>query len=265
MDNTIRSNPWIACMAMLAVLQVGCGNTSAPQANSDPKADASIPPSGSPAVGNRSTSDDLASAKPDVTLSADKAFRDLADQMAFSSKYNNKVVDITGPLTMYDYDPANDTGTFVLGPGLNKFACVEAHPMAKAMPGQTVTLRARCDILNGIGEMLIVKVEGPTPPEVSAAQLLREYAADENGTATKYRGKYIIVSGAIKQVDEYRVCIDLGSKDSKSIVRCGLGVNSFAAAKRNKWVAEGQEVRILGDWTSGDPHLNNAAILPPAK
>ena len=224
------------------------------------------PPATQPAPTTVKKPPDLLLSKPDFSMKAEEltaAFN--ADNAAFLRKYGGKVLDITGPVENYDYSHQGDSGYLILGPGINKFECADPHPMAKAMPGQTVRMRGLCAEY-GVLKWTIVEVKGDRPPEIAAEQLANDFKADEDGTAKKLRGRYLIVTGTIRNVErKVGVKIMLTPPGEKPEVTCFFGTLNGDVADRHGWLKEGQSVRVLGHWGSGDPNLNQCAVLPPVK
>lgn len=261
----------LAAFAVVLSVMLGCGEKPAPSPKSEPPPTPVSenpgspkpvpPPSPTPTVPPAAQVDDLLKAKPDFTMTAKQLNDEFKDSSAFLKKYDNKVIEITGPVRMY-----NSTRELVLGPEINVFLCGEPYAVAKAMPGQTVTLRGRCDTNYGISMWSIVRVEDDPPPTLTAEQLAKEYTADKDGTNNKYRGKYLVLTGAIQKVEkEVGTNIYLTPAGQKPEVTCFFGVLEAQAAEKAGWLKTGQAVRILGSWAGPDPSINTSVALPPAE
>ena len=208
--------------------------------------------------------------KPDVVMSAEELMKEWkSGYQEFLSKHGGKVIEIFGPLqlTAYDNGRKNDLGYVVLGPDINKFDCSDPHPVSKAVPGQKVFLRGRCNPTLGITKWAIVRVEGDPLPTVSAEQVAKDFAADEKGTIKKFQGKYLVLTGTIQSTkkDKFGIEVTLTAPDQKPEIVCSLSKDAQAVAERHGWIKTGQQVRILGQWTFDKPKLFDCVIMPPTK
>jgi uncharacterized protein (DUF1330 family) len=257
---------------MLALMSAGCG-------------DRSTPPSTVPTARQSSAAEDLRVVKADVVLSPEQMAEEFGkDDAAFVSKFGNKVIEVAGTVEGCGYTIAEGVrrdvspGCLALGPRCIQFVCVEPHPMAKALPGQKVTLRGRCDPAvgmrewtvmptAGVVEWTIVRVEGSGPPVVAAEQLAKEFDADQKGTYQKYGGKWLIVTGRIQELKNERWTeIVLAAPGKASAVRCVFaGKLAPGVAAQHGWLKTGTQVRVLGTWVLGDIGLTDCFVLPPER
>jgi hypothetical protein len=217
--------------------------------------------------------EDLLAAKVDLKMTpkemGDALGKNFKDQLEFLDRNRDKVIEVTGVIDSYDYFGPGDMGSFFLkNANLVRFEMAEPHPMAKAVTGQTVTLRARClGSFRGFGGWAIVRVEGDPPPTISAEQIAKQYQADPEATTKKYKDKHIIFTGTIQKIEEDTgTTIHLSGPGMKPVVACHFGVSGSDAAERNGWLKIGATVRVLGMWLSDKPELGGGCvILPPVK
>ena len=252
---------------MVLFLLIGCGGGNPAPTN----------PGGSPAPTNPGTppgttppapSTDLLTATPDVKVNSADHLALYKDGLpAFTKKYAGKVFDVTDVVTGYDYVSIKDgTAKLEMKTG-GSYKCLDPHPMTKAMPGQTVTLRGRCVEGNGILAWAIVKVEGDSPPTISAEELVKEFMTDAGAATKKYRDKWLIVTGTIQKVEaKDALRIILTKPGEKPEVNC-LVLSSDATLKADPpgGLKEGQTVRVLGQSLLGDPALSFGVVLPEKK
>lgn len=268
-----------ACLIALTALS-GCGRepATAPAAKPDAPSNPAGAPKGSEAhwndpvwhaSGGTQTSgsltpkkenkpEDLTKAKPDLKLSIEEW---LDKSKTDAENLREKVVDVTGVVSAYRHS-ADGTGDLVLGPGNNPFWC-GYYPMAKAAPGQTVTIRSRWQQNIGFARWEIIQVEGKAPPVVTAERLAADVKADEKGTAAKLGKGYIIVTGTIRKLDEAQYRVYLTESGAKPEIWCHIGPLGWQAAEKDKWLEVGKSVRIMGEPDFSGVDLSSAVILPP--
>jgi hypothetical protein len=256
-----------AALVTLA-LGLGCGKKPPEETKGDPpkdnpppvqKADPPTPPA--PKV------DELLSLKPDFTLKAEETpniFGEKAQE--FASKYGGKILDVTGgPITDYSFYDTGDSVNLRID---NRFdyRC-RGLPLTKAMPGQTVTLRGRCDPKTGLGVMTLVRVEGDPPPAITAEQLAKDFKERGEDAVKTVQRKYLVVTGTIQKVEKEGIGtkVYLTPPGAKPVVTCWFVKQARAEAESNGWLKDGQKVRVLGEWISGELHLNSCVVVPPEK
>jgi hypothetical protein len=213
--------------------------------------------------------EDLRDVKPDVKLTAAELAATLSKNQ---DSLRGKVVEVTGVLDLYDFSSTGH-GDFIVRSGPDKFpagsgyvklSCGE-YPMAKATPGQTVTLRARDEPYIGLARWVIVKVEGDPAPTVTVEQLLADLKADRKAVEAKYGEKYIIVSGTIRKLDEKQYSLELTEPDASPRVDCALGSSGWRAAEASKQLEVGKPVRIVGKvFVITGVTITSGVILPPS-
>jgi len=271
-------------LTIVVALPIGCSDKSVPSSKSEPPRNtgpASVAPSSpsatptvpvspkSPAESPAPKDVDLLKPKADVIMKPEQVLAEyMKDSDKFLKNYEGKVIEVTGQVKNYSYafPGSTDQGFLVLtAPVLTKFDCKDPHPMSKAMPGQTVTLRALCEPGFGIRDWKILRVEGAAPPEMSAEQFAKDYAADKEGMDKKFKDKYLIFTGTIQSVDAKKRIIQLTPSEVKPAIECFFIDESLKVAERNGWFKKGAPVRVLGVHFYDDPALRLCVILPPAK
>jgi hypothetical protein len=208
--------------------------------------------------------EELLKAKPDAVLKESDFAAGVKNDEKFLEKYDGKIVDITGTLKHYEF--SGERPALLLDSFRYKYYCRDPNALAHVAPGQTVTLRDRCNVFLAFGKCVIVKVEGDTPPELAADKLAAEYAADNEGTEKKYKGKYVVVSGKTRIIKEPSwVQVELSTAGVKPAIVCNINEASATLAKKRGWLKEGAEVKILGQTLLGDPLFVDAVVRGPLK
>ena len=208
---------------------------------------------------------------PDVVMTSQEMMGEwkMSGAGAFLSKHGGKVIEISGSLrsSAYENGKRDDRGYVVLGPDTDRFDCSDPHPVSKAVPGQKVILRGRCDPMLGVREGAIVRVEGDPPPTLSAEQLAKDFEADEKGTVKKFKEKYLVLTGTIQNIkkDSFGIEVVLTPPDAKNEIVCSISHEALAVAERHGWLKTGQRVRVLGEWVFDNPKLFSCVIVPPAE
>jgi hypothetical protein len=228
----------LIAIAGFVLLITGCGHGPAESSKSEtPKAD----PGGE---------------KPDAVLTTTELNDQFKkDTQAFLQKYQNKLLEITAKVTDYGHEFAGEGYLQLEGPGIFKIHCKEPQPWSKAMPGQTITVRGKCDPYAGIQEWAIVKVTGSPPPTYPADQLAKEFSTDEEGTKKKLKGKFLIVTGHIVKIEDEGSKVYLTDPEKKPAILCRFSIASAPETARNKAFKVGQQVKLLGQSLSGEPEI----------
>jgi hypothetical protein len=238
--------PRLVVLVFLA-LAAGCLNKPADPPNGGPKADPAQPAG-------------LVDAKPDVVLTAAELRKeDVEDGEAFNRKYEGKLVEVSGVVKSYDYTLGGEGRLWLEGPAHPKFLCQDPRPAARAMPGQTVFLRGRCEPRLGVRGWVIANVTGDPPPTVAAEDLAREVETDPDGASKKYRGKYLIVTGRITKLEDN--IVSLTPPGQKTVVKCGFPAASRKEEERNKTLQVGQKIKVLGESILGGAQLSLCELV----
>jgi hypothetical protein len=171
--------------ALAASVVVGCGDKPATPANNAPPSIPAPPTAGTVSAPPPTPKvDNLLHAKPDVVMEP-KAFSTelFNNRSTFGNKYRDKIIDVSGLVMSYDYADNEGHGFLFFADPLVKYGCLERHPMSKVAPGQTVTLRCQWREDMPRHPWSIVRVEGPSPPVLSAEQLAMAIASGKDETS----------------------------------------------------------------------------------
>lgn len=275
--------------AALVVLPIGCGdkpvttttgenrNTDLPKGNPPPiqKVDPNPPtPEPAPSPQPKTETEDLLKAKPDFTLKVlevpGRSSFEKADREKFASKYGGKILDVSGELYGHylaaKTPEGEDCVSLRLMPGVRDFLCRDM-PVPKALPGQMITLRGRCDPELGLGLMTLVHVEGKRPPTITAEDLAKACKEGKADNVKVVGDDYLIVTGTILKVqqDDVGSTIFLTPPGVMPEVRCGFGSKATLEALKLGAFKMGQPVQILGRFVGGKTSLNECVVVPPEK
>ena len=267
--------------ATVAFAFVGCGPESGksnpPPAQSPPGSDIALPTGGSTSATDTTTAP--VKATPDVKLTAEEFRKEVAKDGGYLiNKHAGKLVELTGVVDKALLDFGGDTILFLnagdsVGERIN--CPVEDRKLwSKAYPGQTVTLWMNVATSVNDPKPFVWEIKsatGPVPPTIAAEDLLKEFAADQEATEKKYKGKHIILTGEVaepKMWEKMLTGFSLRSKEKKPVLVChviGLGGKKQAAFVEG--VAKpGQKVTVLveyGGYYDGEITLSGR-ILDPA-
>lgn len=204
-------------------------------------------------------------AKADVIVTPEEIAADFnrgAD--AAVAKYAGKEVEVTGRVTGYVFGSL-DASLRLAGSGPGEvsfnFVCRDRRLVEKAMPGQTVTLRGRCQPILGIPDWTIVKVTGSPPPTFTATELARQYAANQKGTSAKIGGKYVVVTGTVTQVQNGGNIVLLTAPGKRPEVICRFDPDYPPLRERARPFRAGDKVKLLGESITGEPDLSRCYPL----
>ncbi|MBP3958692.1 hypothetical protein J8F10_25890 [Gemmata sp. G18] len=205
----------------------------------------------------------LAKVKPDVVITAEewaKQSEDAGKPSAPFDKNVGKIVDLTGVVKNVGVYLALETTPDRL-PLI--VPTTEKEPWKKVFPGQTVRLRAR---INELVHWEIIDVKGAMPDKFTAEQLAREVAADKKGMESKYKDKYIIVSGIIEkaEVSEYgHAYVTLKSPSGGGVVKCFFSGSLGSEKARNKSFQPGMKLVAVGGYDGTSLGVCQAMELAP--
>jgi hypothetical protein len=189
--------------------------------------------------------------KPDFTLTA-KEFREEwdKDKQAVNAKYKDKVLEVTG--TVIGLHVASDGKSTLVLEGEPKSVknvfCypTDPKPWNKVTPGQTAKVKGKLPPFPNDAALIdctIGEVTGDPSPTVSAADLAREFAADDNAARQKYGSKYLIVTGEVEsvQVDRAKGSVVALKTGAATRVSCSF----TEAPKALEGLKPGQQVKLL--------------------
>lgn len=243
----------------------GCGDKPTPAttpSSATPPGSTPSPPVVPATVPTNTEGADLLNANPDVSLTPKEMSDSANDRSSFANKYGKKIIDVKGLVTRH-----NETQVLFLdGAGFYLFNCQDKYAVSKAMPGQTATLRGRLDTSGYVYSWTIVQVEGAPPPTLTAEQLAKDYLDDKDGVETKYKGKYLVITGTIYTIEkDVGTNLHLTPPGQTPEVTCFFGVTEANAAEKAGLLKVGQPVRALGRWKLLGPGIDTCVALPLTK
>lgn len=175
--------------------------------------------------------------------------------------YKHKVLEVTGVVAEFDSDEKYDQirlETKVEGKSLPKWECqlAESDPWNRLLPGQQVTVKGT--LINDGGRKVLrdtVVVEAGPPTEMplskTASEIATSFLADRDAYASDVRDKWLIIQGAIAEIDRKNHTVVLKGTD-KVKVRCQFADRSSLHWHRFAKHQIGDTVRLLGRNASPD-------------
>jgi hypothetical protein len=177
-----------------------------------------------------------------------------ADNEATKKKYHGKVLEVTGLIEEMGLTAVGDAYLMLAGqrePVARQieFVMKESEPWAKVVPGQTATIKARCEILGNeprFKEGTILNVKGPDRVNVKAADLASAFAKDAAAATKEYGDRYVEIDGEVARKE------DAAGKDlvkvtfktpGKGLVTCEFTGEGIRPLRK---VNEGDNVRVVG-------------------
>jgi hypothetical protein len=260
-----------------ALALAGCGKKDDPtKAEGDPKGGrpgptpvGPTPPAPVPAV-------DVTTAKPEATYTIQAFLAEMTKDSNFPvSKHRGKVIEMTGVVTGYGFGP--NAGAFMLATGPSRLSDNRpektnlGRPWTKALPTQTVTLRALVANSNEVPDPYpwqFIEAKGPPPVAQTAEQLVKERNADSKAFDKKYEYGWVMVTGEVAEVkksdgggNEFQLAA--GGKEQLlcTIPGPGNGAAPLTASQQTA-LKPGTKVKLLGQPT-GD-RLTDCIVLDPA-
>src|SRR5262245_7275174 len=212
----------------------------------------------------------VADAKPDFTLTSKEFAEEYQkDQKAATEKYKGKVVELSGTVIGLSRNVAIPQPYLSLQ-GVEKdplgIWCLMAdkEPWLKATPGQSVKMKGKASDSFGLPpqllECVVTEVSGPGAPTLTAEELGKAYAADENATTKKYDNKYLFLTGEIDKVTFDKVkAADVVFKvsDKPKIVAKFTPFDKEATEP----LKGGQKIKVLGQWDSLNFSSNQIILI----
>jgi hypothetical protein len=230
-----------ACCVGLCFGAIGCSKPAADASNADARAKG----------GQQSTtsSSDRPERKAAVIKAVEFAEEYAKDKQAARQKYQGKVVDLSGRIDRLNRNISRQAFVVLEG-GRDGVRCltVDKAPWNKVTPGQQITLRGT--VADDSSPMLFsceIIETGESPAlTITAEQLARETAADQEATYKKYKEKPLIVTGEVVELkpakgDEY---LDLKG-DDKRRVHCVFPLQGDML----EGLKVGQQVKVLGQYS----------------
>jgi hypothetical protein len=267
-------------LAAAALFAGGCGPgpanprkaEAAPAAPGGPQASTPVASVPGPRADNHLTAGQLAAAF-------------LADKDRAEAEYAGKVLTVEGVVQDAAPDPDGAAATLLRGKDRDpdkatgfgchvhcRYAPDSAGDGAALTKGQAVKVRGRCENFTGLFVNLtdcrVVDRENDPAVSVGAAQLAKDYLADEPAADARYAGKQVAVSGTVAEVrddkDSATVFLDgaadKGGKPLRVSAKCPAGARP-AALK----LARGQAARVKGECYRKGPEaveVVNAVVVP---
>lgn len=280
-------NRWrrFAVLFVLALLvaPAGCGKKDEPTKDT-PKADNAPKPTGrgaetvlAPVPEPAPTPPaDLKTAKPDATYTMNAFIAEMTKDRNFPvSKHAGKVIELTGVVRGYGAGP--NAGAFMLetDPARPQDARPEkvsgGRPWTKALPTQTVTLRAQVASSTTALDPYpwqFVEAKGAPPAAQTAEQLVKERDTDPKAFGKKYDDAWVLVTGTVAEAKpgtggptEF-----LLAAGEQGQLLCTIPATGFAVAPltptQQAALKPGTKVKVLGQPT-GD-RLTLCIVLEPA-
>ncbi len=183
--------------------------------------------------------------------------------------YSSRIIEVTGVVAEFDSNEKYDQirlETKVEGKSLPKWECqlAESDPWNRLLPGQQVTVKGT--LINDGGrkvlrDAVIVEI-GPAiemPLTKTATEIAAAFLADQNAYSKEVRNKWLIIEGAITEIDRENHTVVLRGTD-KMNVRCKFSAqtNSLHWQRFAKHKV-GDTVRLLGG--NGLPDDDAVSIL----
>lgn len=256
-------------LLIAAVAAPGCGpgTGSTPPTSGSSKLAPKAPPTKEQPPPSQEPGSAAQSIEPPVSLilqSKDFDREYQADRNQASCKYEGKEVEVTGVLR----DVGIDSRGYYITLGDPNDERLDVHcgfgrinPLTSALPGQTVCVRGRAWLLGAsllLKNCKVVSASGPTPPVLEATQLAKKCQENRAEINKKYSKKYIIVAGQIVAIshDGPHTILWLTQKDATPAIQCLLDNEYELEQARDKALAVGQNVRILGYMHESDLTFN---------
>jgi hypothetical protein len=192
-----------------ALALVGCGKNAEPTKPGEPKPAPPGPGPTPPGPTPPAPPADLSKAKPEATYTVQQFVAEMTKDSNFPvSKHAGKVIDLTGVVSGYGFGP--NAGAFLLESEPGKplearpyKAADVSRPWTKALPAQTVVLRAQVGKSNNVPDPYpwqFVEAKGAPPMTQTAEQLVKERAANEVAFNKKYADHWVLVTGTVAEV-----------------------------------------------------------------
>jgi hypothetical protein len=233
----------------LAWLVSGCSK-------SVPTADSGSPPGGEKPAGHTAG---VVSGKPigkplkaDVSLTPDEFHAEYKkDPKAVQDKYMDKVIELSGVVSMVTDDPFNTFGYIFLEVKGNlvgvRVATLDRKPWLKVSEKSTVKVWGKIDTtLPGLYQAWVIE-SGPNPAlTITANDLAKEFKADKKAASAKYHDKFAHVEGVVAAVGKAEFCpVQVTLKtDNDVLVKCCFGGASFLDPV--KALKPGKKVKVFG-------------------
>jgi hypothetical protein len=228
---TQHSRPLVLIVAVFAVLLLGlaCSGRLAPPVR---------PPMG----------------QTDFTLSSAAFVTEFTrDTNAAHIKYADKVIELTGKVETINNDVTGQPHFMLEGPDPNKLdrgicQMKERFPWARATPGQTVTVKGRCDrtvLVPRLVDCEILSVAGDPLPRLTADEFAKRTSEPELLKKDRTKYHYLIVSGEIDRIDPTNSGLFLKTQTKKSGALIHFSPEDYKRLNVANW-QPGQHIEVIG-------------------
>jgi hypothetical protein len=268
--------------AAVALAVTGCGpeSTSPSSSPAPPSRSSDSARTGggqTPPAENKSTTPEKTT--PDFKLTAEELYQESRkDRNFLINKHAGNLVELTGVVdkAILDLD-GNPTLLLNGSKDMDRVNCPvgDRNHWSKAFPGQTVTLWGTVPLSSHDPKPLVWNIKavtGPEPPKVTIEELVKAFAADPEAAEKKFKGKHLIVTGAVAAPQKQNgvlVGFRLKSMEKKPSLVCYV-VSDGRGEKEQAFVKSvakpGQKVTVLVEFTayySDEISMTGHVIDPP--
>lgn len=206
--------------------------------------------------------------KPDFQLTVDEYVADFkSDQKAAAKKYQKKVVELTGEVTLSGRSFIDFKSK---GSRFGRLHCTtkDLQPWLRVSQGQHAVIRGiyKGYVVGGISlyNVEIIKVTGEsTAVQTTAEELATEFTKDQKGTDAKYNGKQLFVTGTLRLTDASDREVIIESNNGR------VGVE-MSAALDLRYLKDGQKVTLAGRYRvfrtdNSLPQIDRAVVVSPVQ
>lgn len=196
-----------------------------------------------------------AAGQADVVIDAETLGKEFSgDTAAFGNKYGGKVIDVQGPVKLFD----EGSGSIVMGSINFHFQTDHEAPWRVVSRGQRITLRTKYSPSFGFGKATIVAKEPFALTALTSEELARQYASNAAAVKKRYDDKLLLLTGQIvaKQANDLgAVSLFLRSVGS---VKVKASFTAFSQ-KETKPLRIGQYVQLKGEFNAA-LNLDNGEV-----
>lgn len=245
----VKSFVFITLLPAVGIFLAGCGKGEDGQNKPEPQpprdsVQKKVPDRGD--LPKQPTKEDIEKRPADYSLTADAFFAEYKkDRAGSKSKYLGKIIELSGSVqhvdTNYiDLRIENDALGLICGTFLTE-------TWSKIAPSQKVKIKGVLDSTLETPTFIdCVIVEAGSRPalKVTAEELAKEFAGDQKAMETKYRNKFIILTGEIvsKTFKENQLGKVVLKGNKNILISCDMNL----AEKRLEKLVVGQPVQVFG-------------------
>ena len=244
------------------VILSGCDKSKPPEAQrpspekvTDPRGEKDQPGGRVPPVSQtpekENAKEEVPNGPPVYKVTAKKVSEELiADSDVFKKKYENKMIELIGVVDSFSQED-NRVLLFLKGADDIKFGrvlCILPTSTTRnlVLPGQTVRVLGQCkaSIMAFLQPCKILEVTGDPPPSITADALAKTFAENPRETEEKWKNKFIIVTGIVKEVTKEKGK-DFWNVLLESTPASPMIEPNVFSEREIKDVRPGQQIRIL--------------------